>query len=231
MDAPLPTSLVEDWTAVLATHRHTTLGKSCDKVFDHPVLFPLQRRRELEAMLALMQSAQVIMEIGADKGGGVYHWLAATLARHVLAIEIRGVPYAPLFVEAFPDRQIDCAATSSYAPEGVAWTRERLGGALIDVLFLDGDKAAYDQDFALYAPLVRPGGLVLMHDVNPTPPTPIRAVFDALGQAYRTEEIRDVSEGQEALDRLARGEPATTAHEQWLRYWNVTSCGVGVVHV
>ena len=43
----------------------------------------------------------------------------------------------------------------------------RLAGRQIDFLFIDGDHT-YDgvkQDFEMYAPLVRPGGIVGFHDI------------------------------------------------------------------
>jgi predicted O-methyltransferase YrrM len=50
-------------------------------------------------------------------------------------------------------------------------TKERvqriLGGELLDYLFLDGDHT-YDgvrRDFEMYAPLVRKGGMIALHDI------------------------------------------------------------------
>lgn len=58
---------------------------------------------------------------------------------------------------------------SSYAPETIARVRETLAGRPIDVLFIDGDHtyAGVKADLEAYAPLVRPGGLIAMHDIVP----------------------------------------------------------------
>ena len=47
--------------------------------------------------------------------------------------------------------------------------RDLLAGAALDFLFLDGDHtlSGVARDFEDYVPLVRPGGLVALHDVHP----------------------------------------------------------------
>jgi hypothetical protein len=44
-----------------------------------------------------------------------------------------------------------------------------LAGQALDFLFIDGDHslAGVASDFAMYAPMVRPGGLVALHDIIP----------------------------------------------------------------
>ncbi len=58
----------------------------------------------------------------------------------------------------------------SQSPETLAHVGAMLGGRPVDFLFLDGDHRyeAVRRDFELYAPLVRPGGLVAFHDVSPS---------------------------------------------------------------
>ena len=51
-------------------------------------------------MLAIANkySPTTIYEIGADKGGGLYHWcMSCPTVKHVIACEIRGLPYKELF--------------------------------------------------------------------------------------------------------------------------------------
>lgn len=55
----------------------------------------------------------------------------------------------------------------SYAPATVQRVSRALTGRKLDVLFIDGDHR-YEgvmKDFELYSPLVRDGGLVLLHDI------------------------------------------------------------------
>jgi predicted O-methyltransferase YrrM len=58
---------------------------------------------------------------------------------------------------------------SSRTPATVAAVRAALAGRPIDLLFIDGDHAyaGVRADFELYAPLVRPGGLIAFHDIVP----------------------------------------------------------------
>jgi predicted O-methyltransferase YrrM len=46
--------------------------------------------------------------------------------------------------------------------------KDQLGGRPVDVLFIDGDHSLDGAlaDWRMYSPLVRPGGLVLLHDIK-----------------------------------------------------------------
>ncbi len=48
---------------------------------------------------------------------------------------------------------------------------KNLGGEKVDVLFIDGDHTynGVKSDFEMYSPLVRPGGIIAMHDIGKTP--------------------------------------------------------------
>jgi predicted O-methyltransferase YrrM len=233
MDAPLPANLMEHWGRLLATEGDRPRGENAySEVFDDSVLFPLQRKAELSRMMmtARALAPKVVMEIGADKGGGFYHWIKCLpTVRKAIAIELRGVPYASAFRGAFPYVSIMCRAGSSMDGSVIADVKNFLAGDPIDCLFIDGDKASTGKDFAIYSPFVRKGGLVFIHDVvdkiNP------RAVFNTLAARYDSESIVDVSEGLEARARERAGIPAATSHEAWNRVWGNTSCGVGVLHV
>jgi cephalosporin hydroxylase len=59
----------------------------------------------------------------------------------------------------------------SHRPETVEAVRRALDGRPADVLFVDGDHSpeGVRQDVELYGPLVRPGGLIALHDIVPGP--------------------------------------------------------------
>lgn len=221
-EGPLPPTLREDFARFLATPE---LGD----VYASP-MFPLQRRREAEAIQALAASIEphVIMEIGADKGGGLLVWLGIPSMRTLIVNEIRGTPYVVELSRAYPGRDfvgLPCSSREPWALDAV-----RAAGPL-DVLFIDGCKASMHDDFLAYLPLVRPGGLILQHDV--TDPAPGEQ-FERSRCHPRVREsfvIHDVSEVQPALDRQAAGIPPAHAHEQWLRHWAGKSCGCGVMWV
>lgn len=172
----------------------------------------------------ILGGPKVVMEIGADKGGGVYHWCQClSLVNTVIASEIRGTPYSALFDRAFPQIKFEWLQDSRDP------TSFRVVKALdkpIDVLFIDGDKSYFDKDFDAYLPLMNPKGVVFFHDVADEP---MRGAFMRSGDRRRTEIIRDVTESEAAVERQVGGFPPTCDHENWLRYWRGRSCQVGVV--
>lgn len=204
------------------------------EVFATPLFFPLQRQRELAAMMRIARSISpvTVMEIGADKGGGLYHWCKCLpTVRRVIACEIGGLPYAHLFERTFPYLKFHWFEGSSYSPEIVAGVKLRLGqsGRGIDCLFIDGDKLAFLRDFDAYLSLMSPGGIVFMHDVQDREPG--RAFDQAASRGYRTELILDTTDSREAMAREEAGIPSTGPHEAWLRHWRGASCSVGVIYL
>ena len=66
-----------------------------------------------------------------------------------------------------PGQTLHCIRASSHAPETVDAVRRALAGRALDYLFIDGDHT-YDgvkKDFDLYAPFVRTGGIIALHDI------------------------------------------------------------------
>ena len=64
-----------------------------------------------------------------------------------------------------------------------------LDGQKIDLLFLDGDHSyeGIKQDFEMYSPLVRSGGLIGFHDIKPSLPDNWRQVgpyWEQIKQGY-----------------------------------------------
>lgn len=205
-----------------------------DEVFGSEAFFPLQRKAEMQKMLEMANDLlpTVVMEIGADKGGGLYHWCLLPTVKSVIACEIRGLPYRDEFEKAFPHIHFLWLETSSYSPTTVQTVQDFLtfhDERRIDVLFIDGDKGHMKDDFALYKHLVRsPGGLVFVHDVQDDVPG---RQFMELYPAYKGEIILDKSEGIEAAERVKNGEQPKNPHDAWLAHWFGRSCGVGVLRL
>lgn len=201
--------------------------------FDSPWFFPLQRREELRRMVQIARSINptTVMEIGADKGSGLYHWCKALpTVKRVIACEIRGTPYASAFQSAFKHLQflwLSGDSQGSFTKKTVC--EFMLPSSLIDMLFIDGDKLGFVEDFDAYLPLMNPHGVVFMHDV--TDREPQRAFLTIQARGYRTETIIDRTDTDEAMGRAAKGIPPASAHEGWLRHWHGRSCGVGVVYL
>jgi hypothetical protein len=179
------------------------------------------------------------MEIGSDKGGSFFHWCKSLPSvRRAIAAEFRGVPFMDAFLKLFPTLDFCFIEGSSYDMLNREKVRQFLAqnkfdGAepdKIDCLFIDGDKAGTARDFAAYAPLVRKGGLVFIHDIEDRSIHPSQ-FFYSLVADYRIAALFDGREGREAEARAKAGEPPKTAYEGWLRVWKWNSCGVGIVQI
>ena len=233
MDEPFPDGLRPCIEKFLDGDSHRPVGEDLyPEVFESDLFFPLQRPRELEAVMRLVRplKPKTYMEIGSDKGGSLWHWLKAqpTISR-CLACEVRGLPYAALFERAFPEVRFLWLPWSSNDPGTIRAVREWLGGARIDCLFLDGDKGGMVADFDAYRPVLSPRGLVLLHDI--TDPGPGAAFQDLCDRGYRFQAVVDTTDAARALARERAGAPPANAHESWLRHWRGKSCGCGVIEL
>lgn len=116
------------------------------------------------------QRPRVVGEIGLKHGGNTFLF---TQALREMALFI-GVDLHVQNVEKLRFlAQHGCTMRfiegSSYAPTTVDRVRRLLAGRQFDFLFIDGDHE-YEgvvQDFVSYYPLVRPGGLIALHDIVP----------------------------------------------------------------
>lgn len=232
MDAPFPAGLMDDIERVLREDDSPPALDLYPAVFES-LMFPLQRQDELAAMirLARMITPRVVMEIGADKGGGCYHFLKGLRPDRFIGVEIRGTPYGEALSRAFEPTRCLWLEASSYDPKTVEIARGWLAGQPIDVLFIDGDKARFLDDFEAYLPHVRQGGLVFMHDVRD--PTPGRAFILAAThpRVRAAHALESTIETAFAIAREVEGHPPASSHEGWLRHWRGASCGLGVLWV
>lgn len=235
MDAPFPAGMVEAIAAFLETDAQRPQDQDLyPEVFDTSLFFPLQRQQELAAMIRLARSIKpkVIMEIGADKGGGLYHWCKGlkTTLEQVIAYEVRGTPYHMKFERAFEGSSFFWGK-SSQDKSRFGELREYLDARSnrIDVLFIDGDKTLMEQDFDLYLPLMNPQGIVFFHDIQDREPR--ASYWNVRARGYGGKVIVNLEDTQAALARMHGGIPPATPHEAWLRHWRGRSCGVGVVNL
>lgn len=121
----------------------------------------IQKPRELVEFLSLLVdfAPRVMVEIGVHTGGTLYAW--AQVASRVIGIDNK------------QQRRELWGATmivsDSHDPKTVVILDNFLEGQQIDCLFIDGDHSYYGvrRDYEMYAPLVRPGGLIVFHDIAP----------------------------------------------------------------
>jgi predicted O-methyltransferase YrrM len=236
MDLPFPETMLDNIRRFFREkHPATVPGEDIyPDVFDNEGFFPLQRPRELAQMVQAARELKpfAVMEIGCDKGGGLYHLIQGmpTVGK-AIGCEIRGTPYASEFMQAFPDVSFCWLPRSSLDGAAFAAVQKALGNDPLDVLFIDGDKSRFLDDFNTYSPLVRDGGIVFMHDIKDRSP---REAFEAAKKHPRVKrfrEIIDITDSNEACARETAGFPAANAHEGWLRHWRGASCGVGVMYL
>lgn len=127
-----------------------------------------QRVDELASAVAIAASVtpKIIVEIGCDAGGTLYAW--RQLCDSVYGITLPdNSPSTGGQSYALVDHGAEVLLEDSHSPLALAWLETKLAGRPIDVLHIDGDHSyeGVDSDYRMYSPLVRSGGLVLVHDV------------------------------------------------------------------
>jgi len=109
---------------------------------------------------------KVIVEIGIKEGGNL-KILSTLLPEDGLAIGIDPGGIHPLPWAGEAQCQTALIKEQSLAPKAMSGLVELLAGRQIDLLFIDGDHSYEGMlgDFAAYGPLVRPGGIIAIHDI------------------------------------------------------------------
>ncbi len=139
----------------------------------------LQVPAEIEALLLEVkkQNVKSMLEIGTNNGGTLFLFaqIAASNAK-ILSLDLPGgnfgggYPYfkAPFFTNFARDNQrIFLLRADSHSTKSVSRVESILAGDKLDFLFIDGDHTylGVKQDFEMYSPLVRKGGLIAFHDI------------------------------------------------------------------
>ena len=140
-----------------------------------------QVNKEIVTLLKILRERNVhsMMEIGTRNGGTLflYSW---TLPRgtQLLSLDLpsdqslrRGydrfkTSYLASFVQ--KTQSLKLIRGNSHSPSNLAKAKVVVGGVgKLDFLFIDGDHTyeGVKQDFEMYSPLVRKGGLVAFHDI------------------------------------------------------------------
>lgn len=143
------------------------------------LILPGQFRSEIQQLAELMhqKKPRTVVEIGTKWGGTLAIWCAsadpaATLVSIDLPGGIHGGGY-PRWREliyrrlAQPRQKLHLLRMDSHRPETLDQVKTLLPDGGIDFLFIDGDHTyeGVKQDFEMYSPFVRPGGLVVFHDI------------------------------------------------------------------
>jgi predicted O-methyltransferase YrrM len=146
-----------------------------------------QKMRELTPVISLLKRRKLhtVIEIGTMQGGTL--WLWCQLAQRdalIVSIDLPGGAFgggyhtkdlARFRSYAHEDQRLHFLRSDSHQKATKGEVTKALQGRAVDLLFLDGDHRyrGVKQDFVLYAPLVRQGGVVLFHDILPHPQVPV----------------------------------------------------------
>jgi cephalosporin hydroxylase len=202
----------------------STVDELLDLVFDFDVagitVRPGQVRWEFTQLLNHVQELrpQRVLEIGTANGGSLLPItrLAAPDA-HIISVDLHhgefggGYPAwrIPLY-KAFArsTQRLDLIRGDSHDHQTFERVRSLLGGVQLDLLFIDGDHTfdGVRQDFETYGPLVRAGGSIAFHDINPPTDTPSdgpRCMVGEVPQYWR--EISQERDSEEFVAPSERG--------------------------
>lgn len=157
--------------------RATTAREIVDDVFRISVgatdVRPGQIPSEIAELVEIIRAERPrrTLEVGTAGGGTLFllAWASADDAR-LLSLDINPFhrPRRRLY-RSFGRRgqTVEILCADSHLLETRSAVAAFFGGEPLDVLFIDGDHsdASVRRDFELYAPLVRPGGIVAFHDI------------------------------------------------------------------
>lgn len=131
-----------------------------------------QVRSEITTLIEKLRKLdpRIVVEIGTHKGGNSFLFShALPSVRRVVGVDL-WVQNAPKLIFFARHGQIYRALHGDSRTANMRQLVEKqLKGQAVDFLFIDGDHSynGVRADFQLYAPLVRPGGIVAFHDIVP----------------------------------------------------------------
>jgi cephalosporin hydroxylase len=131
----------------------------------------LQKPAELAALMRFLNkhwynqplTSKIIVEIGCDAGGTLFLW--RKYADTVIGISLPAGPFSAHHdIDTHGARVL---LSDSHDPLTFKLLVTCLEGQPIDLLFIDGDHSynGVKQDYEMYSPLVRSGGIVSFHDI------------------------------------------------------------------
>ncbi len=136
----------------------------------------LQKAGELSGLVGLVRTLRPasVLEVGSYNGATFWLWaLLSTPEATLVSVDVEagygGVPTSSLESVGRPGQRVVALRLDSQQEETRAAVERILAGTPLDLVMIDADHsyAGVRRDFELYAPLVRPGGLVAFHDVLP----------------------------------------------------------------
>ncbi len=145
-----------------------------DALWGSHFFHPLQKRTEILRLVEILEELQpaAVCEIGAAGGGTTFLLAHASPSAAVIItvdLAFTKTHKAALKRFALPGQKMICLQGDSHQTETFSAVKSCLPGGNLDVLYLDGDHSyeGVKTDFELFSPLVRPGGIIVFHDIVP----------------------------------------------------------------
>jgi predicted O-methyltransferase YrrM len=206
-------------------HSTTLLGDDLQALtaqtlsFHDGFLRPLQVEDELASLLGDVKALNpaTVLEIGTAQGGTLYLW--TRLAREdalVVSVDLPGGKFGggysrlriPIYRRFARARQaLHLLRANSHDPSTLAKVKKLFGARPIDLLFIDGDHTyeGVKQDWEMYSPLVRSGGLVVFHDISGNyGDTEVKKYWDSIRPAYNHKEYSHYPGGKCGIGVLVK---------------------------
>jgi len=171
----------------------------------------LQKASELANLYKIIrdESLGVVVEIGTSNGG-VFYGLCQLAKGNatVVSIDLPGGPFGGVYVTdgnkhfktyGKPGQQLEFLRFDSHKASTLKKLGKVLDGKQIDLLFIDGDHSyeGVKQDYEMYSPLVRKGGVIVFHDIcehKMEPRCKVDKFWKEVKKGKRTKEIIDTTE-------------------------------------
>jgi len=140
---------------------------------------PAQVPEEILNLMAIVKDLKpkVILEIGTATGGTLYFWTKlASPDATIISLDLPRGPFGGGYLstrqklmESFagPNQKLKLIKANSHDVATKKMITELLAGQQVDFLFIDGDHSylGVKNDWETYSPLVRPQGIVALHDI------------------------------------------------------------------
>ena len=168
---------------------------------------PMQIHSEISALLEILKTR--VLEIGTARGGTFF--LLTRVASADAQLITVDLPNGPFGADSYPWRtdlvrslgrerqEIHVLRADSQRMETLDRVKELLCDKTLDLLFIDGDHRyeGVQTDFASYAPLVRTGGLIALHDIVPGEEKYVGGVPDFWREVKQGRRVREFVESWE----------------------------------
>jgi predicted O-methyltransferase YrrM len=121
-------------------------------------------------------------------------WAWRQLGARVIGVSLEEGPYRGVEKGPLNDHGCEILNGDSHDPDTRVALVGMLKGEPIDILFIDGDHtfAGVKSDFEMFSDLVRPGGIIALHDICDHPKNPsvkVKAFWDSVEWGHYREEI------------------------------------------